>query len=98
MASFDPEIRKSFARFLKLSAKRPGGLFEKIYAQPLVLEQPLEMIDEEINLCDGCINMMIYRNRLIPSCRMDEYRLFGAPIIPRKIPQENVEKSHRRRA
>jgi hypothetical protein len=36
------------------------------------------------NLCDGCINMMIYKGKLINSCRLDEFRLFGAPVIPVK--------------
>jgi len=98
LSLFDPEVRKLFARFIKLSIKNPARLFDKIYAQPIALEQPLELIDGEINLCDGCINMMIYRDRLIPSCRMDEYRLFNSPLIPHKIPQANLERSPRRQA
>jgi hypothetical protein len=89
LSFFDPEVRKMFARFLRLSLKNPARFFDRIYAQPIALEQPLELIGGEINLCDGCINMMIYDGRLIPSCRLDEYRLFNAPLIPQKVSKEN---------
>ncbi len=95
LSFFDPEVKKLFARFLKLSFKYPANFFDRIYAQPIALEQPIELIKGEINLCDGCINMMIYRDRLIPSCRMDEYRLFNSPIIPQKITRENKARSMR---
>jgi hypothetical protein len=96
LSPFDPEVRRILTRYLKLSIKNPARLFDRIYAQPIALEQPLELIDGEINLCDGCINMMIYRGRLIPSCRLDEYRLFDAPLIPHKVAQESSSMSERR--
>jgi hypothetical protein len=45
LSFFDPEIRKIFVRFLKFSFKYPAEIFGKIYAQPIALEQPLELID-----------------------------------------------------
>jgi hypothetical protein len=85
LSLFDPAVKRSFGRFLKASFKNPAAFFEKIYTQPLALEQPIELIEGETNMCDGCINMMIYRGRLIPSCRLDEYRLFGTAMVPQKI-------------
>jgi hypothetical protein len=90
LSLFDPEVKKIFARFLRLSLKNPARLFDRIYAQPIALEQPLELIDGKINLCDGCINMMIHKGRLIPSCRLDEYRLFNAPLIPQRVSKEST--------
>jgi len=81
----DPAVRESLREFIKTCLRRPAAFFEKIYTQPLALEQPLELIGGETNMCDGCINMMIYRGRLIPSCRLDEYRLFGSPMVPQKL-------------
>jgi hypothetical protein len=46
----------------------------------------VEVLRGEMNLCDGCVNMMMYRGELIPSCRLDEYRLFGSPLVP--VPRE----------
>jgi hypothetical protein len=84
LSFFDPAVRESLGRFLKACLRNPAAFFEKIYTQPLALEQPVELIEGETNLCDGCINMMIYRGRLIPSCRLDEYRVFGSAMVTQK--------------
>jgi hypothetical protein len=39
-------------------------------------------LDGQVNLCDSCLNMMVYRGKLINSCRLDEYRVFGTAIVP----------------
>ncbi len=80
MSVFDREVRKTFARYLKASIKNPIRLFDRIYLQSIHLQQPIEMLDGQINLCDDCVNMMVYRGRLVNSCRLDEYRLLGGPI------------------
>jgi hypothetical protein len=84
-AAVDPAVREALSRFLKVFFARPWHAFEKIYIQPIAIEQPLELIDGELNVCDDCINMMIFQNRLIPSCRVEEYRAFEAPVITQKI-------------
>ncbi len=78
---FDKEIRRSFLRYLSASLRNPVRLFDKIYIQCVNIQQPNEMLDGEINLCDGCLNQMVYKGEMIPSCKLDEYRLFGGPII-----------------
>lgn len=80
MAFFDKEIRKALGRYLKSVMKNPSRLFENIFVQSLVIQQPFEVIDGELNLCDGCINLMPYKGEMINSCRLDEYRLLGGPI------------------
>jgi hypothetical protein len=90
LSAIDWEVRRSFIRYLKYTLRNPAVFFGKIYAQPLIMEQPMEVIDGETNACDGCINMMIYRGRLIPSCRLDEYRRFGSTVKPQKKRPANV--------
>ena len=80
MALFDREIRRTLGNYLKAVIKNPSRLFEKIFVQSLVIQQPFEIIDGELNLCDGCINLMPYKGEMINSCRLDEYRLLGGPI------------------
>lgn len=41
-----------------------------------------EIVNGEINLCDGCLNQMVYKDRIINSCQLDEYRMYGEPLIP----------------
>jgi organic radical activating enzyme len=81
MASiFDKEVRKAFSRYLKSSLKNPLRIFDKIYLQSIHLQQPIEIVDDRINLCDDCVNMMMYDGKLINSCRLDEYRIYGGPM------------------
>ena len=80
MAFFDREIRKTLGRYFRTVTKNPSRLFEKIFIQSLVIQQPFEVIDGELNLCNGCINLMPYKGEMINSCRLDEYRLLGGPI------------------
>jgi MoaA/NifB/PqqE/SkfB family radical SAM enzyme len=84
LSIFDKRIRKTFANFLKSVLGNPLKLFEGIYVQSLVLQQPFEFIDHEANLCDGCVNLMPYKGKMINSCRLDEYRLAGGPLHFRK--------------
>jgi hypothetical protein len=87
MAFFDREIRKTLAKYMRAVIKNPLCLFEKIFVQSLVIQQPFEIIDGDLNLCDGCINLMPYKGEMINSCRLDEYRLLGGPI---KYSQEKI--------
>jgi len=77
LSLFDPSIRKAFFRFLAVKFKNPFSLFDRIYAQSIHFQQPNEVINGKINLCDDCVNMMAYKGQLINSCRLDEYRIFG---------------------
>ena len=80
LSPFDREVRRTFANFGRLSLRNPLRFFENLYTQTLHFQQPHEIYDGDINLCDGCANMMIHNDRLINSCKLDEYRLFGEPV------------------
>lgn len=93
----DREIRKALIHFLKEAIKNPLRVFDRISLQTINFQQPREVFQGETNLCDGCLNMMIYKGELINSCRLDEYRLFGGPVEPvldvnmrRKIEREAI--------
>lgn len=82
LSIFDKEVKKAFIHFLKTVMRSPLRLLDRIYIQTISLQQPNEMLRGRENLCDGCLNMMIYKGELIPSCRLDEYRMFGGFITP----------------
>jgi pyruvate-formate lyase-activating enzyme len=84
LSLFDKRIRRTLKNYLRTIALNPLRLFEGTYVQSLVLQQPFEFIDHEPNLCDGCVNLMPYQGKMINSCRLDEYRLAGAPLHFRK--------------
>ena len=80
LSLLDNEVRGSFINYLKVSLKNPLRFFDRLYLQSIHLQQPIEQIGDTINLCDDCVNMMVYKGRLVNSCRLDEYRMFGGPI------------------
>jgi organic radical activating enzyme len=88
---FDRQIRRSFAKYLLSLSKNPFSILNQIYVQTINIQQPKEILNGETNLCEGCLNQMIYRDKLINSCRLDEYRLFGGPLIP-LLKTDNKEK------
>jgi len=77
---FDPHIKKAFGHFLHLALKNPALIFNPVYVQSVHLQQPNEILNGKVNLCDDCVNMMAYKGQLINSCRLDEYRKFGEAL------------------
>lgn len=77
----DRVTRQAFYSFLKSFLANPTILFKKFHIQELLLQQPFEIIEGENNMCDGCINLMMYKGKLINSCRLDEYRILGGPLV-----------------
>jgi pyruvate-formate lyase-activating enzyme len=82
LSVLDREVRRAFGNFVRSSVKNPARLLDRIYVQSIHLQQPNEILDGRVNLCDGCANMMHYQGRLIHSCQLDEYRMFGGEIVP----------------
>jgi organic radical activating enzyme len=82
LSILDGKLRKAFKNFLKAVTRNPLEFFQGIYIQSIHLQQPVEIHRGKVNLCDGCANMTVYQGRLINSCRLDDYRLFGGLITP----------------
>jgi hypothetical protein len=82
MSQADPEVRHAWRAWLRSGLRNPVRFFEPLYVQTIQIQQPKEILDGETNTCDGCLNQMIYNGRLINSCRLDEYRLYGGPLEP----------------
>ncbi|MCK5206407.1 MAG: radical SAM protein [Cyclobacteriaceae bacterium] len=80
LSMLDKNIRKAFKKFLIECLKNPARLIEGVYSQVIHFQQPNEIIDGKLNLCDDCVNMMIYDGKIINSCQLDEYRAYGTPI------------------
>ena len=81
MALFDKKLRNALKKYVRYLAGNPLRLFDKVGIQALILQQPFEIKEGVVNLCDGCVNLMPYEGKLINSCRYDEYRLYGGPIM-----------------
>lgn len=79
------------ARFVGAAVKNPALIFEPVFLQCINIQQPSEIIDGEINLCDDCLNQMTYGGELILSYKLGEYRLYGGPlyeVMPGELSQQ----------
>jgi hypothetical protein len=79
---WDRGIRSAFRRFLKRSIRLPLGLVRGVHLQCINLVQPTEFIGEKKNFCDGCINLIPWKGKMVHSCCLDEYRIFGGELRP----------------
>ncbi len=77
---WDKEVRHAFKRFLAAVVRNPSRLFRRVYIQGINLVQPTEIIGDQRNFCDGCINLMPWKGTMVHSCVLDEYRMYGGPI------------------
>ncbi|MHC4399909.1 MAG: radical SAM protein [Planctomycetota bacterium] len=74
LAPFDRSVRKALKRYLL----RPLAYFRRVYGFTISIIQPGDLLpDGRIDMCDSCPDMTYYKGRLVNSCRLEEYRLYG---------------------
>jgi hypothetical protein len=79
MAAVDRRIRGALLSLLKT----PSRLFGRVYTLTVSVIEPNTLLpDGEYEMCDSCPDMTYYDGRLVNSCRLDEYRLYGALAKP----------------
>jgi hypothetical protein len=79
MAAVDRRVRRALLSLLR----RPSRLFGKIHALTLSVIEPNTLLpDGDYEMCDSCPDMTYYEGRLVHSCRLDEYRMYGALAKP----------------
>jgi len=79
MAVVDRRLRRVLMDLLR----RPWRLFGKIYAMTVSIIEPNTLSpDGEFEACDSCPDMTYFEGRLVHSCRLDEYRLYGGLVKP----------------
>ncbi len=76
----DKQMRKALSGFIAALLRNPFRLIEKIYVQSIILQQPIEFIGSDKNICDSCINPMVYKEKIINPCQLDEYRKYNTTI------------------
>jgi len=78
LAPWDGMLRQAWRNWLTGVIRHPGRLFESLYVQTIgIIQAPDLLPDGRADMCDSCPDMTVYEGKLINSCRMDEYRLFG---------------------
>ncbi|MBN1285980.1 MAG: radical SAM protein [Anaerolineae bacterium] len=80
---FDPHMRKIHFNFWREVLKNPRKLFEPIYSQSIgIVQGPDITEDGRADMCDSCPDITVWDGKLVHSCRMDEWRIYGNYVTP----------------
>jgi MoaA/NifB/PqqE/SkfB family radical SAM enzyme len=91
LAPWDLTIRRAARNWLGDVVRHPGRLFDGLYVQGIgIIQAPDLLPDGRADMCDSCPDMTVYDGKLINSCRMDEYRLFGGFLSVVARPQDEA--------
>jgi hypothetical protein len=93
LSPWDKTLRQAGREWLKDVTRHPGRLFDSLYVQSIgIIQAPDIQPDGRADMCDSCPDMTYYDGKLINSCRMDEYRLFGGFLsVTERAKQEAAE-------
>ncbi len=96
LAPFDEGIRKIAKRYFKSLITNPKAFFGRIHYQTIMIIQPIDILsDGGTNMCDGCPDITVWKDRLVWSCRMEEQLKFGAQVyvVPKIKFREEIEQA-----
>ncbi len=81
MSPWDPIVRKAFGKRLKDLLTHPWHVLSPVKLQSIgIIQAPDLQVTGQADMCDSCPDMTVYDGKLINSCRMDEYRMFGGLV------------------
>jgi hypothetical protein len=81
LSFLDKGISKTHKAFWKQVLRRPARLFEPIYLQSIGIIQGPDMLEDgRVDMCESCPDMTVWDGKLVHSCRMDEWRLYGSYV------------------
>jgi organic radical activating enzyme len=78
MGAVDKVVGKAHRNYWGDLVRNPGRVFDSVYVQSIgIIQAPDVQPNGQADMCDSCPDMTVWDGKLINSCRMDEYRLFG---------------------
>jgi hypothetical protein len=88
---WDSTVARAARNWLTDLWRHPGSLLGGLRVQTIgIIQAPDVQADGRADMCDSCPDMTVWEGKLINSCRMDEYRLFGDLLSVAKKPQREA--------
>lgn len=92
MSPWDGTVRKAARNWLGDMWRHPGRLLDGVQVQTIgIIQAPDVQPGGRADMCDSCPDMTVWEGRLINSCRMDEYRMFGDLLSVAENPQTEIK-------
>jgi hypothetical protein len=74
----DKGVRATAGEFWREVLRHPSELFSPLYVQSIgIIQGPDLLPDGRVDMCESCPDMTVWEGKLVHSCRMDEWRLYG---------------------
>ncbi len=87
----DKGVRQTAGKFFREVLRHPGELFRPMYVQSIgIIQGPDLLEDGRVDMCESCPDMTVWEGKLVHSCRMDEWRLYGNYVVAQRRPTELV--------
>ncbi|MBZ0284026.1 MAG: radical SAM protein [Anaerolineae bacterium] len=87
----DKGVRQTAGKFFRELLRHPGELFRPLYVQSIgIIQGPDLLEDGRVDMCESCPDMTIWEGKLVHSCRMDEWRLYGNYVVAQRRPGESL--------
>ncbi len=78
---WDKGVRQALGHRITDMFSHPKRFFKGVYVQSIsIIQAPDILEDGRTDMCDSCPDITYYQGKLVNSCRMDEYRLYGGFI------------------
>ncbi len=85
----DKGVRQATGEFFREVLRRPGELFRPLYVQSIgIIQGPDLLEDGRVDMCESCPDMTVWDGKLVHSCRMDEWRLYGSYVVAQRRAKE----------
>ncbi len=92
LSPWDPTLRHAWKNRWKDVLRHPGHIFDSVYTQSIgIIQAPDVMPDGRADMCDSCPDITYFDGKLVNSCRMDEYRLFGGFVSVLEKKKETIQ-------
>jgi hypothetical protein len=80
LSLFLSSFRVIALNFIKEIGRNPVNLFRRSTLQLICYIIPPGFVNGLRDECDGCPDAMLYEGRLVPSCGLEEFKLYGGPL------------------
>jgi hypothetical protein len=91
LGAIDKGMRAAHRAYWQDIRKNPLKALQPVYVQSVAIIQAPDILEDgRQDMCDSCPDMTVWDGKLVHSCRMDEWRLYGSYLVaqpnPEKVP------------
>ncbi len=91
LAIFDNGLKEIIKNYFQAFLNKPLAFFSRVHYQSVLIIQPIDFLENgDLNMCDGCPDMTVWKNELVWSCRLEEQLKYGQNVRAVKKKEQKV--------